>query len=80
MTHFLYTTLPGDCFLQSLNYLIYKLLYTGKAVIAIPRVSNYNLDSLLKFEEFPYLYWTSTIRPNPSAWNKTLSFCPLIDS
>lgn len=80
MTYFYTQHSLGDCLLQSLNHLIYKLLYTRKATMAIPVCKNYNLDSLLKFGKFPYLYWTSTTRPKPSALNNTFSFWPLIAS
>lgn len=70
-----------DCFstipeLSNLQSIAHGESHNGNPVCK----KDYNLDSLLKFDKLPYLYWTSTTRPKPSALNNTFSLCPLIAS
>lgn len=62
-----------DCFstipeLSNLQSIAHGESHNGNPVCK----KGYNLDSLLKFDEFPYLYCKSTIRPNPSALNNLI--------
>lgn len=80
MTYFLYTTLPWRLFTTISESFNLQTTVHEESHNGYPVCKNYNLDSLLKFDKFPYLYWTSTTRPKPSALNNTFSFWPLIAS